>query len=96
MKLSLLFKKENLKYIELEKELSKNELIMNVVDYGIINKNSIVDFYNKDENIQLHSYTVDYENRKFLFYEKINVLQNGKGAMIYDTYKSIEIFAVVD
>ena len=54
MKLSLLFKKENLKYIELEKELSKNELIMNVVDYGIINKNSIVDFYNKDENIQLH------------------------------------------
>lgn len=96
MKLSLLFKKENLKYIELEKELSKNELIMNVVDYGIINKNSIVDFYNKDENIQLHSYTVDYENRKFLFYEKINVLQNEKGTMIYDTYKSIEIFAVVD
>lgn len=95
MKLSLLFKKENLKYIELEKELSKNELIMNVVDYGIINKNSIVDFYNKDENIQLHSYTVDYENKKFLFYEKINVLQNEKGAMIYDTYKSIEIFAVV-
>lgn len=95
MKLSLLFKKENLKYIELEKELSKNELIMNVVDYGIIDKNSIVDFYNKDENIQLHSYTVDYENKKFLFYEKINVLQNEKGAMIYDTYKSIEIFAVV-
>ena len=95
MKLSLLFKKENLKYIELEKELSKNELIMNVVDYGIINKNSIVDFYNKDENIQLHSYTVDYENKKLLFYEKINVLQNEKGAMIYDTYKSIEIFAVV-
>ena len=47
-KLELLFKKENVEYVELENELAKNEMLMNIVDNGIINESSVIDFYNKD------------------------------------------------
>ena len=48
-KLELLFKKENVEYIELENELTKNEMIMNIVDYWTINENSVIDFYYKED-----------------------------------------------
>ena len=91
-KLELLFKKENVEYIELENELIKNEMIMNIVDYGTINENSVIDFYYKEDDLQLHSYTVDYDNEKFLFYEKIDVTKDHKERKKYGKYKSVEIF----
>ena len=94
-KLELLFKKENVEYIELENELIKNEMIMNIVDYGTINENSVIDFYYKEDNMQLHSYTVDYDNEKFLFYEKIDVTKDHKERKKYGKYKSVEIFRVI-
>ena len=94
-KLELLFKKENVGYIELENELTKNEMIMNIVDYGTINENSVIDFYYKEDNMQLHSYTVDYDNEKFLFYEKIDVTKDHKERKKYGKYKSVEIFRVI-
>lgn len=94
-KLELLFKKENVEYAELENELIKNEMIMNIVDYGTINENSVIDFYDKEDNIQLHSYTVDYDNEKYLFYENIHVIKDHKERKKYDKYKSVEIFRVI-
>ena len=94
-KLELLFKKENVEYIELENELIKNEMIMNSVDYGTINENSVIDFYYKEDDMQLHSYTVDYDNEKFLFYEKIDVTKDHKERKKCGKYKSVEIFRVI-
>ena len=94
-KLELLFKKENVEYIELENELTKNEMLMNIVDYGTINENSVIDFYYKEDNMQLHSYTVDYDNEKFLFYEKIDVTKDDKERKKYGKYKSVEIFRII-
>ena len=94
-KLELLFKKENVEYIELENELIKNEMIMNIVDYGTINENSVIDFYYKEDDMQLHSYTVDYDNEKFLFYEKIDVTKDHKKRKKCGKYKSVEIFRVI-
>ena len=94
-KLELLFKKENVEYIELENELTKNEMFMNLVDYGTINENSVIDFYYKEDNMQLHSYTVDYDNEKFLFYEKIDVTKDHKERKKCGKYKSVEIFRVI-
>ena len=94
-KLELLFKKENVEYIELENELIKNGMIMNIVDYGTINENSVIDFYYKEDDMQLHSYTVDYDNEKFLFYEKIDVTKDHKERKKYGKYKSVEIFRVI-
>ena len=94
-KLELLFKKENVEYIELENELIKNEMIMNIVDYGTINENSVIDFYYKEDDMQLHSYTVDYDNEKFLFYEKIDVTKDHKERKKCGKYKSVEIFRII-
>lgn len=93
-KLTLLFKGEKISYIELEKKLSKNELINNIVNDGVINDNSVIDFYNKENNTQLHSYTVNYGNKNYLFYETINVTQDEKGNKKYNDYKSVEIFKI--
>ena len=94
-KLELLFKKENVEYIELENELIKNEMIMNIVDYGTINENSVIDFYYKEDDMQLHSYTVDYDNGKYLFYEKIDVTKDHNDRKKYGKYKSVEIFRII-
>lgn len=94
-KLELLFKKENVEYVELENELIKNEMIMNIVDYGTINESSVIDFYYKEDDLQLHSYTVDYDNRKYLFYEKIDVTKDHKERKKYGKYKSLEIFRII-
>ena len=94
-KLELLFKKENVEYIELENELTKNEMIMNIVDYGTINENSVIDFYYKEDDMQLHSYTVDYDNEKFLFYENTDVTKDHKERKKYGKYKSVEIFRII-
>ena len=94
-KLELLFKKENVEYIELENELIKNGMIMNIVDYGTINENSVIDFYYKEDDMQLHSYTVDYDNEKFLFYEKIDVTKDHKERKKCGKYKSVEIFRII-
>ena len=94
-KLELLFKKENVEYVELENELTKNEMLMNIVDNGTINESSVIDFYYKEDNMQLHSYTVDYDNRKYLFYEKIDVTKDHKDRKKYGKYKSVEIFKVI-
>lgn len=94
-KLELLFKKENVEYVELENELTKNEMLMNIVDNGIINESSVIDFYNKEDDLQLHSYTVDYDNEKFLFYENVHVIKDHKDRKKYGKYKSVEIFKVI-
>ena len=94
-KLELLFKKENVEYIELENELTKNEMLMNIVDYGTINENSVIDFYYKEDELQLHSYTVNYDNEKFLFYEKIDVTKDHKERKKCGKYKSVEIFRII-
>ena len=94
-KLELLFKKENVEYIELENELTKNEMFMNLVDYGAIDENSVINFYNKEDGLQLHSYTVDYDNEKYLFYENFYVIKDHKERKKYGKYKSVEIFRVI-
>ena len=94
-KLELLFKKENVEYVELENELTKNEMLMNIVDYGAINENSVIDFYNKEDELQLHSYTVDYDNGKYLFYENIHVTTDHNDRKKYGKYKSVEIFRII-
>ena len=94
-KLELLFKKENVEYVELENELTKNEMFMNLVDYGAIDENSVINFYYKEDDMQLHSYTVDYDNEKFLFYKKIDVTKDHKERKKYGKYKSVEIFRII-
>ena len=93
--LKLLFKKENVNIIELESELSKNELLANIVDYGTINENSQIDYFYKEEMYNLYSYTVNYENNKYLFYEKVEILNDKNGNIKHGNYKSIEIYQVV-
>ena len=93
--LKLLFKKENVNIMELENELSKNELLDNIVDYGTINENSQLEYFNKDEMYNLYSYTVNYENNEYLFYEKVEILNDENGDVKHGNYKSIEIYQVV-
>ena len=87
MKTTLLFERYEIEYIELEKEIEKNQLLCNIVDYGVINEASVLDYHNKEEDYILHSYTVDYEEETYLFYEKVYSPKEKKGK-----YKSIEIF----
>lgn len=90
MKMTLLFERFEIEYIELEKEIEKNQLLCNIVDYGVINETSVLDYHNKEEDYILHSYTVDYENETYLFYEKIYSSKEKKGK-----YKSIEIYKLI-
>ena len=70
-------------------------MFMNLVDYGAIDENSVINFYNKEDNLQLHSYTVDYDNEKYLFYENIHVVKDHKERKKYGKYKSVEIFRII-
>ena len=74
--LILLFEMKNIDIIQLENELSKNELLGQIVDNGVINENSAIDYLDIDSMIQLYSYTVNYEDKKYLFYEKVHTLHH--------------------
>ena len=90
-KLNLLFKFENINFDDICNEFENNELIKNISNYGIINEDSIIDYFNKDENDQLYSYTVNYDNEQYLFYEHVETLEED-GKVKHGNYKSIEIF----
>ena len=92
--LILLFEMKNIDIIQLENELSKNELLGQIVDNGVINENSVIDYLDIDSMIQLYSYTVNYEGKKYLFYEKVHVITDEKGKNKHGKYKSIEIYEV--
>ena len=92
---NVLFKSYNIGYTDLVNKLSENPLLIDVIDNGEINDNSMVDFIYKDDNIQLYSYTVNFKDDKYLFYEKINIINCDNGKIKHGDYKSFEIFQLI-
>ena len=84
--LILLFEMKNIDIIQLENELSKNELLGQIVDNGVINENSVIDYLDNDSMIQLYSPTSDIMKwwiKKYFYYVKNSENKNGQIKKVY-------------
>ena len=96
MTYDLLFKAENISYMQLENELSKQPLLNEIINNGIINDDSYIEHIYKNEKHQLYSYTVNFNNNTYLFYEKVQIIEYDNGKTKHGNYISCEIYHLLN